>query len=344
MTEYTFPELIHEIGRGKTGAKHLTREQAYFAARYLLEGRATPHQEGAFLLAMRTKGESPTELAAFTQAARELMKPVTCERTGEVLDIPTYAGKKQTLHGLIASSVIVASCGVPVLLHGYSQFPGRVGVAPILTALGIPIDQSPEEAGRQLNRVNCAYVELHNFHPRLFYFLELRKQVGVRSLFHEVARMLNPANSGAQLIGISHPPYLEVDAEALRLVGAKRVLIFRGLEGDAEFPLASEAKMVELKDGTVTTLVIRPGDLDLRLPDRAMLKANDLTQEAHELQTILSDRADDSRRDWVALNAALGLYIAAKAASLAEAVGMAHDALDSGRAAEHLAQVCAYSP
>jgi anthranilate phosphoribosyltransferase len=340
MSEYAFPELIHEIGRGKTGAKHLTWEQASFAARYLLEGKASPHQEGSFLLAMRTKGESPIELAAFTQAAREFMKPIVCARADAVLDIPSYAGKKQTLHGLIASSIIVASCGTPVLLHGDRHVPGRVGLAPVLSALGIPTDQSPEEAAQQLDRIHVAYVELERHHPRLFHFLELRKQLGVRSLFHEVTRLANPGQGRAQLIGISHPPYLEVDAEALRLLGTARALIFRGLEGDAECPLASEFKAIEVAHGEVKPLVIRPLELNLRLPDRAVVKGGEPGWEAREIQAMLTS-PDDPRRDWLVLNAALGLYVASQAPSLAEAVKLATEALLSGRAAEQLARVCA---
>ena len=201
--------LIAKVGKGEKGAKDLTHDEAKEAMRLLLEGVATPAQVGSFLVAMRIKSESVSELAAFTATAREYAPPLPVPPGLGVVDIPTYAGKQDSWHVLLPAAIVAAAVGVPILLHGYDDVPGRLATATVAARLGIPTDLDPKQAADYLVKNGLAYLDIGLYHPLVFRFLEMRKELGVRSFFQPVSRMLNPARARASIIGMSHPPYFE---------------------------------------------------------------------------------------------------------------------------------------
>src|SRR5207247_10936270 len=134
----TMQTLIAKVGKGEKGAKDLTHDEAKEAMRLLLEGVATTAQVGSFLVAMRIKGESVSELAAFTATAREYAPPLPVPPGLGVVDIPTYAGKQDSWHVLLPAAIVAAAVGVPILLHGYDDVPGRLATATVAARLGIP--------------------------------------------------------------------------------------------------------------------------------------------------------------------------------------------------------------
>jgi anthranilate phosphoribosyltransferase len=197
----------------------------------LIEGQATQAQIGAFLMAMRFKMESVSELAAFTAAARAYVAPLSIPKELAVVDVPSYAGKSETFHSLIAGAIVAASAGAAIVMHGYDGIPGRPGAAGVLKALGIPIDLDPKMAGEEVTKKGFVYLDIGMYHPPLYRFLEMRQEIGVRNLFHPIARLLNPSRAAAQVVGLSHPPHFEKTAEVLRMLGCPRALVIRGVEG-----------------------------------------------------------------------------------------------------------------
>ncbi|HSS30849.1 MAG TPA: hypothetical protein VLL06_07515, partial [Nitrospiraceae bacterium] len=137
-------EFIAKIGKGPKTAKDLTWDEAKRAMKVLIEGEATPAQVGGFLMAMRIKMESVTELASMTATARSYVAPVPIPRELGVVDLPSYAGKQETFHALAAAAIVAASAGASVLMHGYDGIPGRPGNAGALKTLGLPIDLEPK--------------------------------------------------------------------------------------------------------------------------------------------------------------------------------------------------------
>ncbi|MBI1840383.1 MAG: hypothetical protein HYR88_05965, partial [Verrucomicrobia bacterium] len=224
------PEWVHKVGAGEKAAQDLTYEEAREAAQLLLSGEATPAQAGGLLVAMRVKGETDDEMRAFTEVCRSYNKPMMLRPGVSPLDIPVYAGKKSFFHAVIPAAFLIAACGRPVLLHGFSETPGRIGAAEVLRALGICIDFTPQEGATILERHGFLYLDVARFNPPLHRFQLLRNELGVRTLFNAVARIVDPAESGCHLIGISHPPYFEKTLSALRRFGSRRVLIIRGVE------------------------------------------------------------------------------------------------------------------
>jgi anthranilate phosphoribosyltransferase len=332
-------EFIAKIAKGPKASKDLTWDEAKRAMQALIEGEATAAQTGAFLVAMRFKMESVTELASFTAAARSYVAPLAIPHDAGVVDVPSYAGKQDTFHALAGASILAAAAGGAVLMHGYDGIPGRPGNAAVLKALGIPIDL---EGGAVVNMVSMhgfGYLDIALYHPPLYRFLEMRQELGVRSVFHPIARLLNPARASSQVVGLTHPPHFEKTAEAIRMLGLPRALVVRGVEGDPELSIAMATKVLELRDERITPLTLAPKDGGVALGtsrEMAGFPPEQREKEADLLRRILHNQVAGGQRDWVLLNAGLLLYAGGRGTSLAECTSMARRALEDGAAAKKL--------
>jgi anthranilate phosphoribosyltransferase len=337
-----FSDFIAKIGKGQKASKDLTWEEAKQAMRLLIEGQASPAQVGAFLLAMRVKMESVTELAAFTAVAREYVPPLPLSAKFAVVDVPTYAGKQDTFHASVGAAVVAAACGATILLHGSEGIPERPGTAVALARLGVPTDLEPKRVAEELAAKGLAYLDIALYHPPVARFLELRLELGVRSFFHPVAKLLNPARAASQVIGLTHPAYFEKMAEALKMLGGRRALIVGGVEGEPELSIAAVTRLLELRDERVFPLTLQPKDFGLPLGSfqaMATFPPSQAEQEALLLRRILNNDIRGGQRDWVVLNAAMLLYAAGKAPSISSAVPLAQQAIESGAAARKLAEL-----
>ena len=176
-------DLIAKIAKGPRAAKDLTWDESKQAMKSLIEGEATQAQVGAFLIAMRIKMESVTELASMTATARSYVAPVPIPRELGVVDLPSYAGKRDTFHALAAAAIVAASAGASVLMHGYDGIPGRAGNAGVLKALGLPVEMDPKTAAEAVTRHGFAYLDIALYHPPVYRFLEMRQELGARNIF-----------------------------------------------------------------------------------------------------------------------------------------------------------------
>jgi anthranilate phosphoribosyltransferase len=337
-----FQDILAKIAKGPKASKDLTWEECKQAMKALIEGEATPVQVGAFLIAMRFKTESVTELAALTSAARQYVPPLAVTRSLPLVDVPTYAGKQDTFHAIVAASIVAVSAGAAVLMHGYDGIPGRPGSAGVLRALGIPVDADPRAVTETVNRKGFAYLDIGLYHPPVYKFLEMRQELGVRNVFHPIARLLNPARAPVQIVGLSHPPHFEKTAEALRILGGLRALVIRGVEGDPELSASMATRVLELREERITPLGMTPKDFGLGLvPSREMagFPPAQRDKEADLLRKILQHQVQGGPKDWVLMNAAMLLYAAGKGESLSGCYPMARAALEGGAAARKLEEL-----
>lgn len=335
-------EFIAKVAKGQKASKDLTWEEAKRAMKALIEGQATSAQTGAFLVAMRIKMESVTELASFTAVARSYVPAVPIPREVGVVDLPSYAGKQDTFHALAGAAIVAAAAGASILMHGYDGIPGRPGNAGVLKSLGLPIDLEPKTAAEAVAKHGFAYLDIALYHPPLYRFLEMRQELGVRNVFHPVARLLNPARAASQVVGLSHPPHFEKTAEALRMLGTPRALVVRGVEGDPELSIAMVTKVLELRDERIAPLSFAPKDVGLALGasrEMAGFPPDQRGKEAELLRRILHNQLQGGARDWVLLNAALLLYAAGKAPSVSACLPAARRALEEGAAAKKLEEL-----
>jgi anthranilate phosphoribosyltransferase len=334
--------LLAKVAKGQKTSKDLTWEEAKQAMRLMIEGAATPAQIGAFLIAMRYKSESVTELAAFTATARQYVPPVPVRPGLGVVDVPVYGGKRETFHAIVPAAVIAASAGAVILMHGVDGPPDRRGVSSVLKPLRIPTDLTAKSVAGELERYGLAYLDLALYHPPVNRFLELRQELGVRNVFHPIARMLNPARAGSQVIGLSHPPYFEKTVEALRMLSSPRALVIRGVEGDPELSIGSVTRYLELQGDRVTPGTFHPKDAGLSMAsfkEMAGFPPEQREREANLITRLLANEIQGGQKDWILLNAAMLLYAAGKGTSIAGSLATARRALESGQAATKLADL-----
>ncbi len=335
-------DFIVKIAKGPRAVKDLTWDEAKRAMKALIEGEATPAQTGAFLMALRIKQESVAELASLTAAARSYIAPVPIPRELDVVDLPSYAEKQETFHALVVSAIVAVSAGASVLMHGYDGVPGRTGSAGILKALGLATDMEPKVAAEAVTRHGFAYLDIALYHPPVYRFLEMRQELGVRNVFHPVAKLLNPARAASQVVGLSHPPHFEKTAEVLRMLGCPRALVVSGVEGDPELSIAALTRVLELRDEQIMPFSFSPKDVGLPMGtprDMAGFPSNQQEKEADLLRRILNNQLQGGPCNWILMNAALILYAAGRGATWASCVPLARRALEEGAAARKLEEL-----
>jgi anthranilate phosphoribosyltransferase len=224
-------------------------------------------------------------------------------------------------------------------MHGVENPDVPYDLPQVLRHLQLPIARTAAEAIEHGAQSPWVYMDLAGYHAPLTKLLDLRQAFGLQNLSHQVSRLLNPARVGSQVIGISHPPYLDKMVEALDMLGAKRALIIQGVEGFPELSLSAPSSARELRSGHISSLVFRPDDSGFRSgPFQAMsstINGPGTGSPEHEAQLItqlLVGLQKGDRRAWVIMNAALLMYAAGLASSLAQATPLAQETLDSGKA------------
>ncbi len=231
---HPFAKFIAILARGKTKTRSFTQEESREAMEMILSGQALPEQIGAFLMLLRLKEETPEEIAGFTEGARATFEgPQSLPQVD--LDWSSYAGKRRQLPWFILSVLLLSQNGVRVLMHGTGgHTPGRMYTRETLQKLGFPVARSFEDAARDLEAANFAYIPLEVMSPKLRELIEMRPLFGLRSPVHSFARMLNPFNAPVMMQGIFHRGFMDIHAGAGLLLGQPVTTVFRGEGGEIE--------------------------------------------------------------------------------------------------------------
>lgn len=229
--EHPFAQFVRILGKGKRGARNLTREEARDAMGMLLDGKVEESQLGAFLMLLRHKEESAEEMAGFTEAVRaRLQTPAIAVD----LDWPSYAGKKRHLPWFLLAAKALANSGLRILLHGGgAHSAGRLYSEQLLETLDIPLCRDWQQVEKAMDQQQLAFIPLGDWMPPLQHMIDLRNILGLRSPIHSLARILNPLNARCGLQSIFHPGYQAVHREASQLLGDTAVVI-KGEGGEIE--------------------------------------------------------------------------------------------------------------
>ncbi|WP_285425789.1 glycosyl transferase family protein [Pseudomonas sp. efr-133-TYG-103a] len=229
--EHPFAQFVRILGKGKRGARNMTREEAREAMGMVLDQKVEDTQLGAFLMLLRHKEESAEELAGFTAAVRERLNapPLAVD-----IDWPTYAGKKRHLPWYLLAAKCLAQNGVRVLMHGGgAHTAGRLYSEQLLDLLSIPLCRNWQAVGQALEQQNIAFIPLGDWAPQLQRMIDLRNTLGLRSPIHSLARILNPLGARCGLQSIFHPGYQAVHRDASSLLGDHAIVI-KGDGGEIE--------------------------------------------------------------------------------------------------------------
>lgn len=230
-SEHPFAPFVRILGKGKRGARNMTRAEAREAMGMVLDEKVEDTQLGAFLMLLRHKEESPDELAGFTEAVRERLHGPALAVD---IDWPTYAGKKRHLPWYLLAAKCLAQNGVRVLMHGGgAHTAGRLYSEQLLDLLGIPLCRNWQAVGEALEQHNIAFFPLGDWAPQLQRMIDLRNTLGLRSPIHSLARILNPLGARCGLQSIFHPGYQGVHRDASSLLGDHAIVI-KGDGGEVE--------------------------------------------------------------------------------------------------------------
>jgi len=320
-----FKPLLGRLAEGQV----LSAEEATAFMAACLRGEPTPAQVAAALTALRVRGETVEEIAAFATAMRDAA--LTLDHPYDVVDTCGTGGDGQHTYNIsTAAALVLAGAGVKVAKHGNRALSSKSGSSEVLAALGVNLAATPEQQRQALDDANIAFLFAPSHHSAMRHVTPVRAELGFRTVFNMVGPLSNPARAKRQLMGVYDPALLEPLAEALGRLGAIHAWTVHG-QGLDELTTTGETEVAEWKDGAVRRFTVRPADIGVETVSIEALRGGEPAENAEALRALLQGAAGPYR-DVVLLNAAAGLIVAGKVETLAEGAGLAAAVIDDGRA------------
>ena len=308
----------------------LTGEEMRGVMRILMQGEATPSQIGAFLMGMRVKGETVGEIAAAVSVLREKMVPVAAP--DDVMDIVGTGGDgAETLNISTATSIVVASAGLPVAKHGNRALSSKSGASDVLQALGININLTPERISTCISEAGIGFMFAPAHHPALKHVGPTRMELGVRTMFNLLGPQANPAGARRYLLGVYAKHWAEPVAAALLANRAVSAWVVFGADGLDELSTTGPSFVASIKNGDLRSFEVTPEEAGLKRASLADIKGADPAYNAERLKALLAGQ-HDAYRDIVLYNAAAAFIVADRVTDLKEGVALAAQQIDSGAA------------
>jgi anthranilate phosphoribosyltransferase len=327
------PELWTALLMRLSAGESLSTDEAARAMRATMEGEATPAQVGAFLLALRTKGETVDELEGFASTALDYARPV--RTPGPVVDTCGTGGDRAgTFNISTVGALVAAGAGATVAKHGNRAASSRCGSADLLEALGVRIDLDADGVESCLAEAGIGFMFAPAFHPAAAYAAGIRRELRVPTVFNFLGPLTNPARPEAQVVGVSDARMLPLVAEVLARRGT-RAKVFRGQDGLDELTTTGLSTVHEVSGGEVRERTLDPAELGLPRSRDGDLAGADAHTNADIARSVLAGEPGP-RRDVVILNAAAALEVAGVASSLEDGLTRAAASIDSGDASRVL--------
>ncbi len=325
MSAMTYPELLTLLLQ-----RHdLPHEAMLVAMRAVMGGEWTPAQVAGFLVALRIKGESVSEIAAAAEVMRELSTKVPLAGVDHLVDTCGTGGDgAHTFNISTASAFVAAACGARVAKHGGRSVSSTSGSADVLEALGVNVNLSPDKVAEAVKTLGVGFMFAPNHHSAMKHAAPVRKELGVRTLFNLLGPLTNPAGAPNQVMGVFSRELTGTLARVLQTLGSRHVLVVHAEEGLDEISLASPTFVAELKDGHVSEYELEPGLFGLPQVAASELVVNGKDEAVEMLLAALENRHAGAAAI-VALNAGAAIYVCGRAASLMDGVAQAQHAIAS---------------
>ena len=335
--------MIREAIDLAVAGRSLDTEQATAVMREIMEGEATPAQLAAFLTALRLKGETDTEIAAFAAVMRDKALPVSVPGQPRLLDVVGTGGDgKNTFNLSTAAAIIAAGAGVKVAKHGNRAASGSCGAADVLEALGVQLELSPAGVAACIDRAGMGFMFAPAFHPAMRHAGPVRREIGIRTVFNLLGPLTNPARAQCMLLGVADPNLGERMAAALGRLNIQRALVVHGADGMDELTPSGPTTIWETHNGTQRQWTLHPADYGLPPAAVADLQGGAAAENAATMRRLLAG-ATGPLRAAALLNAAAALYAAGNAATINQGLEQAAQALDGGAALSVLENLVAVS-
>jgi anthranilate phosphoribosyltransferase len=325
-----FKDLIDQLVSGYD----LDEEQSIRAFQIMMGGGATPAQIAAFLVAMRIKGETVTEITGAARTMRHKALAFTAPE-GAIDTCGTGGDASGSYNISTATAIVTAACGIPVVKHGNRSVSSRSGSADVMKELGVNLQASTETMERALAECNLCFLMAPAYHKAMRHVGPVRQELGMRTIFNLLGPLSNPAGVSRQLLGVYSPRLLQPLAEVLVELEIESAWVVHGHGGLDEISLTGNTQVVRVENGKIDSFEVDPAEANLRLCDPADLRGGDAATNARALEAVLAGRASPYR-DIVCLNAAACLVLSHIAEDLAEGALIARKAIDSGDARDSL--------
>jgi anthranilate phosphoribosyltransferase len=310
----------------------LTVEEAETAMDEIMSGLATPSQIGAYLAALRLKGETPDEIVGSAKAMRAKSLKIQTQQTLLVDTCGTGGDRSGTFNISTTAAFVVAGAGVAVAKHGNRAATSQSGSADVLVALGVNVVLTPEQVGKCIDEIGIGFAFALLHHPAMKHAAGPRREIGARTIFNILGPLTNPAGATRQLLGVFDPALTEMMASVLSDLGADHALVVCGPEKVDELTTTGLNKVSELRDGKITTYELDATQYGLERTTLDNLGGGTPEFNAAITRSILENKSTAARRNVVALNAGAALYVSGAATDVHTGIEMAEDSIRTGKA------------
>lgn len=328
--------MIKEAIIKLTNKENLSFETAETVMNEIMDGKASPVQLAAYLVALSMKSENIDEITGSAKSMRSHAEKL--ENDMDLLEIVGTGGDKSNSFNIsTASALVLAAADVPIAKHGNRAASSKCGSADVLEALGINITVTPEESKKILDEVGICFLFAQKYHIAMKHVAPVRRELSIRTIFNILGPLSNPAGANMQLMGIYDESLVEKLAEVLVRLGVKKCMVVHGTDGLDEISLSASTKVCEIRNGKTKNYILNPEDYGFKLCKKEDLVGGDPEENAAILRSIFEGEKGP-RRDAVVINSAAALYIAKDNLTFADAIKEIENLLNSGKVLKKLNQ------
>ncbi len=331
--------MIVEATKKIIEGNNLSYDEAWNVMTEIMSGKATDAQIGAFLTALRMKGQTINEISAFAVAMKQFCYRINPKTSGCLIDTCGTGGDRiKTFNVSTLTALVVAGAEVPVAKHGNRAVTSRCGSADLLEKFGLNLDLEPKKVEEIIEKVGIGFMFAPKFHPAMKHAIGPRREIGIRTVFNILGPLTNPASPPAQLLGVYSRDLLEPLAHVLSKLGCRNAMVVHGLDGLDEISIIGKTAVAHLRDGEVSMMEIKPRDFGFQNARAEEIQSPSLEENVELAFKLLNGltESDDPRRRMVLLNAAAGLLVGGKVDNLQEGIELASMSIESGSAYEKL--------
>jgi len=316
--------------------KELPEAEMVQIMRAIMGGELPGPMVAALLVALRSKKETPTEIAAAATVMRDFATAVNVKDKTHLVDVVGTGGDGAHTFNISTASMFVASAaGAKIAKHGNRSVSSKSGSADVLEALGVKLNLSAAAVSQCIEQLGIGFMFAPNHHPAMKNVVPVRKDLGVRTIFNILGPLTNPAKAPNILMGVFHPELVATQAKVLQLMGAEHALVVHGNDGLDEITLSGSTMVAELRNGQISQYEIKPSDFGIANASMENLKVADAQESKAIILNIMNNQSGPAR-DVVYLNAGATLYAANVCKSIAEGVQLASSTITSGKAKQKL--------
>lgn len=334
--------MIKEALARVVNRQDLGEEEMAAVMNEIMSGACTPAQVGAFITALRMKGESVTEITAAARVMRDKATRIKVEAEVVVDTCGTGGDIANTFNVSTTAAFVIAAAGLKVAKHGNRAVSSRCGSADILEALGANLDISPSLVAECISQVGFGFLFAPKLHLAMKHAIGPRREIGLRTIFNILGPLTNPAGANVQVLGVYDGSLTGTLAAVLKNLGSKAAMVVFGEGGFDELSIVGPTRVSELKEGVIRDYVVQPEDFGLKRATAAEIAGGDAARNIKILRSVLAGEKG-ACRDMVVINAAAALAIAGKSGDMLEGVKLAEEVIDSGAAGRKLEEYILFS-